>query len=320
MNRGRSWLDLANRGERLRTDPVTGGRHCDWPDSSRLTVARVFPKVGLRLAERVLQEWPVQLRAADEPLSRAQAPQVSLLVAIGGQGRVPQFNLCLASARAQVGASVEIVVVEQSSEPSLAACLPADVVYLHQSAGEEGSGFNKSRALNAGARIARGRNLVVLDADMLLPTAFCREVTRVLEQVEGTRPARLLFNLDRQATAALVPGSSVRSVAGLEDIVANAPNPIALRASTYREIGGHDEDYAGWGGEDTEFLDRLRTRPVAEGGWLPVLHAWHEPAPAKAPGLKNAALHRKKMCISPHERIRRLLSAGEQARLHDPDA
>jgi hypothetical protein len=309
----RSWLDLANRDESLRPDSVTGGRLCDWSDSSSLTVEKMFPKVGLRLLATAFRDWPIGLCPEDERLARASEPEVSLLIPIGGSDRLPQFKLCLAAARAQRGASVEIVVVEVSDEPTLASSLPEDVTYLHVVPLTPEAGFNKSRALNQAAATARGRFLVVLDADMLVPRDFCREVARVLEHVEVTRPARLLFNLDQAATQALVQSSKFESISGLEGIFANTPNPIAVRASTYREVGGHDESYAGWGGEDSEFLDRLRTRTVAEGGWLPILHAWHAPAPAKASGLRNAEHHREKMLIPSEERIRLLHEAGPAA-------
>jgi len=74
-------------------------------------------------------------------------------------------------------------------------------------------------------------------------------------------------------------------------VVQNNPTPLAVRRETYWEIGGHDESYFGWGEEDAEFLERLRTRTVCEAGWAPMVHLWHAQAPQKASGKRNHALH-----------------------------
>jgi hypothetical protein len=300
---GMSWRSLRNRSERLRADQRTGGMECLWQDSSVLTASRLFPRVGVRLLAHVLQEWPIRFETAPARPAPAQ-PLVSILVPVGGQGRMPQFRLALAAARAQAGVPCEVVVVEQSPEASLRQSLPADVRYVHQPQDERASGFNKSRALNLAAQEARGESLIILDADYLLPIRFAQECHRVLQDVEGARPARLLFYLDEASTGKLATGKDLSGIDGLEKVVANNPTPIALRHSTYWEIGGHDEAYVGWGGEDLEFLDRLRSRRVSEAGWMPVVHAWHAPAEKKASGDRNRELHLRRMAIPRAERIR----------------
>lgn len=301
---GWSWLDLCNRNENLRLDPFTSGRVCAWPDSSKLTVARVFPDVGARLLRYVLKQWPVRF-APDAASSVSVEPEVSILIPIAGTARITQFRLALAAARAQVGVAVEVVVVEQWPEPTLRDTLPEDVRYLHQPvcAGME---FNKSLALNTAARSAAGRYLIILDADYLIPERFASECANVLGKVESTRPARMIFYLNRSGSKRISAGGDVSTITGIEGVVANNPTPIAVRRSSYWDVGGHDESYAGWGGEDTEFLDRLRTRTVGEGGWMPVLHAWHPPAAKKADGTRNRELHDAKMTVSAVDRIRML--------------
>jgi hypothetical protein len=132
---------------------------------------------------------------------------------------------------------------------------------------------------------------------------------------EAVRPARWIFYLDDASTARLSTTQDWRSVDGIEHVVSNNPTPLALRRSTYWDIGGHDESYVGWGGEDTEFLDRLRTRTVSEGGWMPVLHAWHPPAAKKASGDRNREFDQQKMAIAANERIEglRALQQGRAA-------
>ncbi|GHC05628.1 glycosyltransferase family 2 protein [Thermomonas carbonis] len=306
---GLAWQDVHNRSERLQLDPITGGRVCEWQDSSRLTVARIFPDVGTRLLRHALQEWPVRFAGADHATAPG-APDISILIPIAGQSRMAQFRLALATARAQIGVNTEVVVVEQWPDATLRYSLPSDVRYLHQIAAE-GAQFNKSKALNAGARAASGRNLIILDADYVLPERFAAECAYALENVDAVRSARWIFYLDRTSSERLATTYDCLTNGGTEAIVSNNPTPLALRRSVYWEIGGHDEAYEGWGGEDTEFLDRLRIRPISEGGWMPVLHAWHAPAPKKADGDRNRMLHEERMAIPVEVRIARLRAAQE---------
>jgi hypothetical protein len=298
---GLSWRELHNRAERTRIDPRTGGVECLWPDSSVLTTTRVFPSVGVRLLRHVLREWPIDLEAG-ACATLPDEPAVSILIPIGGASRLAQFELALSAARAQEGIACEIVVVEQSRVPTLSGGLPADVRYVHQV--QDGAlAFKKSSALNHAAREAKGEYLIILDADYLLPTRFAAECCRVLRDVESVRPARLLFYLDEASTVAMSAHLDPFQITGIEKVVANNPTPIAVRRSTYWQIGGHDEGYVGWGGEDSEFLDRLRTLPICEAGWMPVMHAWHAPAPKKADGDRNRQFHASRMAVPASTRI-----------------
>ncbi len=306
-----SWLDLRNRDESLQIDDASSGRICRWADSSALSVARIFPSVGTRLLRHVLAEWPVRFHSSQKRRTSAK-PLISILIPIGGAGRISQFELALAAARAQEGIEFEVIVVEQGADPQLRDRLPGDVRYLHQSACP-GEAFNKSRALNGAASQACSELLVILDADYLLPVSFAQQAFDVTRSVEGARPARMLFYLDEASSRELHPPAIGRSQLCVERVVANNPTPLVVRRSTYWEIGGHDESYFGWGGEDTEFLDRLRTRRLSEGGWLPVLHVWHAPAPKKESGDRNRELHERTMAVPAAERIRRLTATTQRA-------
>ena len=303
-----SWLDLCNRNEELAVDENSGGRVCQWRDSSTLTVCRVFPQVGERLLRHCLNQWPVRLNM-DKSTSLTGPSTVSVLVAIGGTERQAQFQLALASLRAQSHKALEVIVVEQGPHPSLRHAIPSDVRYVHDLADQDAA-FNKSRALNIAAGMARGEVLVIHDADFLVPTDYVAEIARTLQFAEGVRPARFIFYLDQKTTMSAIQSQSISVNGGIEYITQNTPCPMAMRRTTYWDIGGHDESFVGWGGEDTEFLSRLRTRLVAEGGWLPVIHLWHPPAMKKINGDRNQAEQDALMALPASDRIRKLNTAG----------
>jgi hypothetical protein len=301
---------LCNRHETLLRDDVSGGRICQWRDSSHLTVSRIFPDVGPRLLLHCLRQWPLRLNY-DSPAKRSDEPEASVLIAIGGVDRLRQFRTVLASLRGQSHRSLEILVVEQSVSPELERSLPPDVRYLHdrQAVGVE---FNKSRALNIAARAARGMYLLIHDADYVVPRDYVSECCRVLNCVDGVRPSRFNFHLNQSSTEFFTSQCLMPEAPVSEFIVQNNPTPMALRAESYWEIGGHDESFIGWGGEDVEFLSRLRTLTVAEGGWLPTIHLWHPPAPRKASGHRNQRQQDELLATDPRMRIERLRACLRQ--------
>ncbi len=62
---------------------------------------------------------------------------------------------------------------------------------------------------------------------------------------------------------------------------AEAGGSIALSRDAFHAIGGYDESFVGWGGEDNEFWERAQTRRVWPYGYLPFVHLWHAPQPEK---------------------------------------
>jgi len=304
-NVGLIWQDLCNRHEKLAIDSATGARICLWQDSSPLTVSRVFPDVGRRLLRHCLKSWPVQFNFLDQPVT-SETPDISVIIPIGGEERLPQFWMSLASLRAQKGAEFEIIVIEQSAAPVLNGQLPNDVCYRHIPLQDPAMGFNKSWSLNVGARLARGRRLLLLDADFVLPRQFLHESTLLIGEGIAARPVRFIFSLDRVSTFGMIENRDMLLEPKAVEVIQNAPNPILVDREAYWRAGGHDERYFGWGGEDVEFLDRLRLLEVHEGGSLPVLHLWHPPAPTRADGTRNRERHSVVMQIKPEDRVRRL--------------
>jgi len=60
-----------------------------------------------------------------------------------------------------------------------------------------------------------------------------------------------------------------------------AGGSIAIARDKYWQIGGFDEAFIGWGGEDNEFWERAQTLKVWNYGYLPMVHLWHTAQPDK---------------------------------------
>ncbi len=305
---GWRWIDICNRHERVSHDKVTRGARCEWAHSSILTLAQVFPDLGGKLLRHCLTEWPVAFSPTESGPSDA-VPDVTFILTIRGTARLDSFRMTLLSILSQRDCCCEVIVVEQSCRPEFESLLPLGVRYVHTLT-EQDTPFNRSWAMNVGAVAARGKILALHDADMIVPSSFASElVKRFVPGVDAIRFARFIFYLDRESSETIYKTLALDHIERVACIRENNSTPIALLRDAYLGIGGHDEAFFGWGREDVEFLDRVRTLGIREGAFLPVVHLWHEEAPNRS-GDGNATLLAGLLAFSPEERIRKLVERG----------
>jgi hypothetical protein len=79
-----------------------------------------------------------------------------------------------------------------------------------------------------------------------------------------------------------------------------------VRRDVYFDVGGHDEFFLGWGGEDNEMFDRLRTCRLHDCAYLPFLHLYHAPQPGKSGAHPNAAYFERRMRLDARARAAEL--------------
>jgi hypothetical protein len=255
------------------------------------------------LLRHCLHEWPVCF-AASAGVAVPEEPDISVVLPVSGTDRLPQFRAVLASLSSQEGIRFEIVVAEEGERSLLAGDLPPGVRYVFLER-LPGAPYCKSRMLNAGVAAARGRHVVLHDADILVPVCYLAEVCRCLDgEWEAVRPIRFLFCLDESASSRVQAEGGFESVREVSDVMQNFPGgSVALRRDVFLDIGGMDERFRDWGGEDVEFLERLGTRNVFRGAWMPAVHVWHPPASKKFTGDRNNATAAARRAVDPLQRV-----------------
>jgi hypothetical protein len=305
MRSGR-WVLIHNRRERITTDGR--GVKCEWEFSSDLHIAKVFPLLGARIMRQAFAEWPITLR--DNPPAMPDKPAVSFVIGHRGVSRLPHLLATLRSIAGQQDTAIECIVVEQSVSPEIALCLPEWVRYVHTPVPRADYDYNRAWTLNEGMRAARGEVVILHDNDMLVPAMYAAEaMARAKEGFDFLQMKRFTFYLDegeaqhffeRRVLRTDVPSTIVQNLLGAS---------IVAKRQAYFEIGGFDEEFVGWGGEDNEFWDRARAGGnVFELGYLPFVHLWHEPQKGKLQGLHAPAVKRyfDVRAVPPEERICRL--------------
>src|ERR1700754_438773 len=172
--RGAAYLALCNRYERLEAAPNGAGYRCDWQWTSDLHAPKYMPGLGLRLMKRILVDHPIRRAAA--PAKCVHSADVSFIIGHRGLDRLPHLLATLESIAGQQDVSIDCLVIEQDSQPLIAAKLPAWVRHVHPPPPAPDMPYCRSWAFNIGVKHSRGEVLVLHDNDMLVPSDYAANI------------------------------------------------------------------------------------------------------------------------------------------------
>lgn len=315
---------MRNRQDRLVPGPNRLGVACDWEFTRTLHLCDLFPRTARRLLFRALRDWPIGF--ADTPdrftsacvcantadIHRDARPEVSFIIGHRGLDRLPHLLFVLKTIGAQQEIRFECIVVEQDVSPQVRENLPGWVRYVHTPAPSVEMPYCRSWAFNVGAGMARGRLLLFHDNDMLIPTRYAATAWQLFRKgYEILNLKRFIFyrsRVEREADNPLDPDMRWAVDCVVENL--DAGGSVAVAKDAFEAIGGFDEHFVGWGGEDNEFWDRCLTRKVWRNAFLPMVHLWHAAQAGKRAvngmGMNTATLTLQRRAMGPMERIREL--------------
>ncbi|WP_019435819.1 glycosyltransferase [Streptomyces sp. AA0539] len=273
--------------------------------------AECHSRLGFRLGSRYLPDTE-QVTVADArswgPASLSPDPATAdVLIVVPFRDRGPggmRLRNLMACLQALSDQSVsrhryQVTVVESDDRPRWRQVIePLVDSYLFA---EKPGQFNKSWAVNAGVVHSPGQSdvICILDADALVDRDFvARNVARLRRPGTGGHlPYRDMQCLDPAATSAAIRQRVVRGVADVDAEVLRAfsvRRPVGcclwVRASAFHAVGGMDERFEGWGGEDNDFAYRFDIFNALDSYHDPLLHMYH-PASSRIEGeLVNAGV------------------------------
>ena len=129
--------------------------------------------------------------------------------------------------------------------------------------------FNRSHALNHAVEASSSPILLICDADMWLP----ENIVTLCNNYTGSRVAwfPIYFFLYKSQNKNEKPKPGIWEQFGSKGM-------LACLKSDFRKLGGYDEGFISWGGEDTELWERFHSNRfiVIRNRQKGLFHHWHE--------------------------------------------
>lgn len=231
-----------------------------------------------------------------KPLAVHDRPAASVLTLV--RHRQEHLNALIAGLTRQTRKDIELIIAYMQPEPpQVPAGLPFPVKLVHA----PGEKLPLAAARNRAAGMAQADALIFLDVDCIPSPCL---VQSYLEQLALS--GRCLLGEVRYLPGTLGPDGEIR--ASFSELAAKAVQhparpalpeagwvkevdaralwglSFALTGSQYRAAGGMDEEYVGYGGEETDFAERLAASGVGL-GWCCNAMALHQHHPVCSPPL-----------------------------------
>ncbi len=281
------WIYMKNRNDDL--DICEKGIKCNWEFTRPLHLCNVFPFTSSIMLSKALQQYPISTASHPAYISNSKicsnekyapdVPEVSFLIGHRGIQRLLHLLLTLKTIAAQKGVCFECIVVEQDNEPLIENQLPSWVRYIHSPLPEKDMAYSRSRAFNVGSLSACGSILICHDNDMLIPESYGKEIFSKIKKdgYEAINLKRFIFYTNEKSAHNIFRSGSITNKVICEKVIENleAGGSFAITQKSFFHIGGFDEEFIGWGGEDNEFWDRCLTLKVWQHTYMPIIHLWH---------------------------------------------
>ncbi|MBS0558306.1 MAG: glycosyltransferase [Proteobacteria bacterium] len=201
-----------------------------------------------------------------------------------GDGAQRRDNLVAVLAWLAQYPQFEPIVIEQDDAPRLQGALPHPA--CTQVFAYNPGPFNKSWGLNIGFRLSVNPWLVFADADIVLGDALAEAATHLDKGYQAIKPYRRLIDLDDAESMRVRTGdfdfvpqrdAAAPNREGVGEHIVFAGGVVLIARAAFVRMGGWDERFRGWGGEDDAMSYRLERARVAgiELDSRPAVHLVH---------------------------------------------
>jgi hypothetical protein len=251
-------------------------------EAGKVKEKKSLTKLVVKSRESKVKEIGPPLELAEKKKEPEILPiydRVSVVMAFRGRedNRLDGLKKCIKCLRDQT-IDCYIIIVEQDKIP-VHQCelepLVDSYLFIYSSLM-----FNKSWAFNCGAMIAPDDLILFHDCDLLTPKHYVKESIKVLGTKDIALPWAKILYLDEESSKKY-PDCHLKATSTLTTNQA-VGGSLLVKKNFYLRIGGMDERFFGWGGEDNAFyakatkLGRVnRTSPVTG---ITLLHHYHKPA------------------------------------------
>jgi GT2 family glycosyltransferase len=244
------------------------------PDKSAVDARTIFLAEARKRYESLRRD---QNRIYVKPSDKSKVSGVSFIIPFREQDRTDSIRVAIQNVKAQKYPYIDIIIAEQDSDRRLKLAEMATVKYVLARNEFSNQPFTKALAFNRGCVEAKTDKIILHDADMLIQDDYTETVSLLLDTYEGLHIGKSVICLDEMTTNNIVKHNQLDNDLHAERSVRYFEGgSLACRRNTYIMIGGHIEEFIGYGCEDTEFFARLSVGcKFHNNRFIDLLHMYH---------------------------------------------
>lgn len=182
-----------------------------------------------------------------EPTNESVVNKVTYLVPCRDHERIESIRTVLNGIIGQSFPEIEIILIEQdiSNKINIDSIPPVNYIFV----GDTNRGlFNKSKAFNKGAFKSTSEYLILHDADMLSRVDYTKTIFDLLQSHEAIHICGKVLYMDVNTTNATNHNNKIPQSPIFERMIGYFEGgSLAIRKSSYWNIGAFNEDYWGYG-------------------------------------------------------------------------
>jgi hypothetical protein len=178
----------------------------------------------------------------------------------------------------------------------------AEIVIGRDNKGDE-IHFCRATAINDGVKRSKSNTIVISDGDLIIKDRLLKQAIEEVEKRGFIIPWGRCYDITESLTQNIIRTKKIdwkkarkdelKSVRDIRHDKMAGGIQVVLK-TVFNKVGGYDEEFYGWGYEDTDFCRRiikhLGNYPIYKGG--EIIHLWH---PRSYPNLQgNRELYNKK--------------------------
>jgi len=211
----------------------------------------------------------------------SNVPSISYIIPYrNADKRNNSINTVLNNIRAQRFPNIEMIVAEQDFATKCDINTMYPIQYLLSKSMNPAQQFCKGAAFNLGASNAHF-NLILHDADIIVPRNYTALLYDILLNDESCHLGKQVLYLTEESTNNVNNINKVTITEQCDHAVDYFEGgSLAIRKSTYIDVGGFDENFKAYGCEDCDFYERIKNNSkFREERTIKMIHLWHDRTP-----------------------------------------
>lgn len=185
---------------------------------------------------------------------------VSVVIPYRQADRKDDLVTIINNVRAMRFPRIEIVLSEQDNTQKVDHQQLEPITYHFVRSSFPEQPFNKSSAFNFGVLNSKYEKIILQDADIMADANYTAKVASILDEFDSCHVGAKVLYLDEPSSHKVNAVKKFNDQYKCERVVGYFEGgSLGCKKSTYKAIGGFNDDYVGYGIEDCDFYERLST-------------------------------------------------------------